>query len=96
MIVRLLEEGQFRVDDGIVDELNELDRAAADALGRDDEDEFRRVVEELAQRVRSRGEPLGDADLSASDAIVPPADLSLDEARRLFSGEEGLIPDLTS
>ena len=38
-------------------------------------------------------EPLADSDLSASDALVPPEDLSLDEAKRLFEGE-GLIPDL--
>ena len=34
-----------------------------------------------------------DDDLSASEGIVPPDDLSLDEARQLFEGE-GLIPDL--
>jgi thymidylate synthase ThyX len=32
-------------------------------------------------------------DFSKSEAIVPPEDLSLDEARLLFDGE-GLIPDL--
>ena len=36
---------------------------------------------------------LPDDDLSTSDAIVPPADLTLEETRRLFSGD-GLIPDL--
>jgi hypothetical protein len=47
----------------------------------------------MASTVRDRGERLDDADLSPSDGIVPPDDLSLDEARELFSGE-GLIPDL--
>ena len=32
-------------------------------------------------------------DLSESDLIIPPSDLSLEEAKELFSGE-GLIPDL--
>ena len=45
--------------------------------------------------VRERGERLPDGELAASDLLVPPTDLSLDEARRLFSGE-GLIPDLPS
>ena len=39
------------------------------------------------------GTRLDDADLSPSDLIIPPPDLSLEEARELFSGE-GLIPDL--
>jgi PspAA-like protein len=43
--------------------------------------------------VRSRGEKLDDADLTPSDAIIPPEDLSLDEARELLEGE-GLIPDV--
>jgi PspAA-like protein len=36
-----------------------------------------------------------DDDLRPSEAIVPPGDLSLDEARELFE-DEGLIPDLPS
>ena len=43
--------------------------------------------------MRSHGEKLPAEDLSASDAIVPPADLSLAEARELMSNE-GFIPDL--
>jgi len=43
--------------------------------------------------VKSEGEKLPDDDLHPSDAIVPPEDLSLDEARELLTGE-GLIPDL--
>ena len=47
----------------------------------------------MASFVREHGERLDDAELSPSDAIVPPEDLSLDEVRELLSGE-GLIPDL--
>jgi hypothetical protein len=44
--------------------------------------------------VQANGEPLPIDELwPASDAIVPPADLTLDEARELLTGE-GLIPDL--
>ena len=93
MIVRLMGEGQFRVADSDVDELNGIDNAAAAALEVGDEAGFRLRLEELHAKVREVGEPLELADLSASDLIVPPADLSLDEARKLFSGD-GLIPDL--
>ena len=47
----------------------------------------------MAKTVREQGERLADEDLSASDLIIPPDDLSLEEAKELFTGE-GLIPDL--
>jgi hypothetical protein len=93
VIVRLMGEGQFRVDESDVDELNGIDNAAAAALEVGDEAGFRLRLEELHEKVRGIGEPLELADLSASDLIVPPVDLSLEEARELFSGD-GLIPDL--
>ena len=43
--------------------------------------------------MRENGERLADDSLEPSDAIVPPEDLSLEEARELLTGE-GLIPDL--
>jgi hypothetical protein len=93
MIVRLMGEGQFRVGEDAVGTLNEIDNAAVAALEQGDESGFRARLEELARAVRERGEALSDDDLSSSDLIVPPLDLSLEEARELFSGE-GLIPDL--
>jgi hypothetical protein len=93
VIVRIMGEGQWRVDEACQADLNELDVEATAALEAGDEEALRVKLQELAEMVRARGERLDDADLSASDAIVPPDDLSLEEARELFSGE-GLIPDL--
>ena len=93
MIVRIMGEGQYRVSDEHSALLNELDDQAAQALERGEEEDFRRLLRELADAVRDNGERLDDSDLSPSDGIVPPDDLSLDEARELFT-EEGLIPDL--
>ena len=93
MIVRLMGEGQFRVGDDVAEALNELDDQAAQAVEAGDEQNLRRLLGMMASTVRDRGERLDDADLSPSDGIVPPDDLSLDEAKQLFDGE-GLIPDL--
>ena len=93
MIVRLMGEGQFELDEEACARLNELDDRAIAALEAGDAETFRARLGELAQAVRDQGTPLDDADLHPSDVIVPPDDLSLDEARELFSGE-GLIPDL--
>jgi len=95
VIVRLMGEGQFRVDDGEVENLNELDNAAVAALEAGDEQGFRRSLGGLHDAVRRVGSRLDDADLSASDLIIPPPDLSLEAARELFTGD-GLIPDLPS
>ena len=95
MIVRLMGEGQFRVDDATAEALNELDEQAAQAVETGDEENLRRVLQVMATAVRENGERLDDADISASDAIVPPEDLSLEEAKQLFA-DHGLIPDLPS
>jgi hypothetical protein len=94
VIARLLGgDGQYRVDDEVVAALNELDAQAAQAVEAGDEEDVHRLLRAMADLVRGRGERLADDDLSASDLIIPPDDLSLEEARELFSGE-GLIPDL--
>jgi hypothetical protein len=86
-------EGQYRVDDSLLTRLNELDDEVARAVEADDERALWSGLQALADLVRTEGEKLADDDLSPSAAIVPPEDLSLDEARELLSGE-GLIPDL--
>ena len=50
-------------------------------------------LEQMGEAVGSEGERLDDADLHPSDLLIPPSDLSLEEAHKLFEGE-GLIPDL--
>ena len=93
MIVRLMGEGQYRVDDGLREQLNELDDRAQAALDADDEPALDDMLDEMWQLIRDRGERLPDDDLSPSDLIIPPSDLTLEETRKLFT-EEGLIPDL--
>ena len=92
MIVRISGEGQYRLDDDLHAKLNELDDAAVAAVDGDDEDGFHAAFEELLQFVRSNGEQLADDDLSVSDHILPPADISFPEAGEEFTGD-GLIPE---
>jgi PspA-Associated protein len=93
VIVRLMGEGQYRIDDQVHVELDDLDIAAVAALEAENEEELDAKLDEMWRLVQSRGERLADDDLSASDLIVPPSDLTLEETRALFS-EQGLIPDL--
>ena len=94
MIVRIMGEGQYRLEGDAVGRLNELDDRAQEALERDDEGELDRYLDEMVSCVRRDGERLPDDDLSSSDAIVPPSDMTLAETKMFFS-EEGLIPDVS-
>jgi hypothetical protein len=94
VIVRLMGGGgQYRVDDSLMERLNELDAQAVAALDKNDEAELDARLDEMAELVRSNGEELPEDDISPSDVVIPPSDLTLEETRRLFS-EDGLIPDL--
>ena len=93
MIVRLMGEGQYRVDDDLGARLNELDDRAMAALDAANEIELDQRLDEMWELVRSEGERLPDEELAASDAVIPPSDLTLEESRELMS-HEGFIPDL--
>jgi hypothetical protein len=88
-----MNEGQYRVDDALRERLNALDDEAAAALERDDEESLDGKLGEMWRLVQAEGERLSDDTLSPSDVLIPPADLTLEETRKLFS-DEGLIPDL--
>ncbi len=91
MIVRIATEGQYELEDGAVDKLNELDNEAVAACDANDEQRFRAIFEKLLGLIRSQGRRLGEDELEGSDLILPPPDVSLEEAKAEFSGE-GLIP----
>ena len=91
MIVRIATEGQYEIGDDDVSELNELDNAAVDACDTGDEARFHSTYEKLLDFVRSRGRALAEDELEGSDVILPPPDVSVEEAAAEFSGE-GLIP----
>jgi hypothetical protein len=93
VIVRLMGEGQYRVDDGLRERLEALDSEAMNALDAENEAELDAKLDEMWELVRSQGSRLPDEDLSASDVLIPPSDLTLAETRKLFA-EDGLIPDL--
>lgn len=91
MIVRIATEGQYELPDSDADKLSELDNEAVDACGAGDDQRFHESFSRLLDFVRSNGQPVGEDDLRGSDLILPPPDVSLQEAREEFSGD-GLIP----
>ena len=91
MIVRIATEGQYEVGDEDTAGLNELDNRAVDACETSNDARFRQAFQALLDYVRTKGKLIGDDELVASDIILPPPDVSVEEAKTAFQGE-GLIP----
>jgi hypothetical protein len=92
MIIRVIGVGQYEVDDSVLARLNELDRQALQALDREDEAELDAFLDQMAVLVRDEGTRLADDVITASDVVIPPSDLTLEETRKLISAE-GFLPD---
>lgn len=91
MIVRILGEGQFEVDDAATAELNQLDSRLEAAVNAGDEAAFRPALAALLGKIRSLGRPLAAGVIEPSDLIMPYADANLADVREMLTGE-GLIP----
>lgn len=92
MIVRILGEGQYQLDDAAFAAVSEIDDRVQAAAEADDEAGFAASLQELVDAVIASGAPLSPDDLHSSDAIVPGHGTTLAEARELLSSE-GLIPN---
>ncbi len=92
MVVRIMGEGQFEVDESILTRLNELDNQIVAEVERDNEARFRELLHEMIELVKREAKPLDVSKIVNSDVIIPPHDLSLEEAKKIFKGE-GIIPD---
>ena len=92
MIVRLMGEGQFEVDKKHVDEINKIDNTLVNIVNKGDEKTFKVEFKKLTDTVRKYGKPLSNDILKPSEIIIPPADISIEDAKKIFKGE-GLIED---
>jgi hypothetical protein len=91
VIVRIATEGQYELTESDAEVLGELDNQAVAACEAGDEEQFHESFKELIEFVRKNGQPVPEDRLDQSDVIIPPPDVSFQEAQAEFSGE-GLIP----
>jgi hypothetical protein len=92
MIVRIMGEGQLRIEKEDLGALNSLDDELEAAIGSADEEEFRKALGTLFDRVRAVGAPVPSDSLEPSELILPPPDAAMDEVKSML-GDGGLIPD---
>ncbi|MCR3884371.1 hypothetical protein P0O24_12130 [Methanotrichaceae archaeon M04Ac] len=91
MIIRIMGEGQYRVSSALLDDLNLIDDRIVEDVAKEDEAGYREDLSRLIQAIKEKGEPIRSEEILESDVIVPPEDLTLEEAERVFRGS-GLIP----
>jgi PspAA-like protein len=92
VIVRIFSDGQYRIPEDAQPRLHELDLATVQAIDANDEPAFKSTYGALVELIHVNGERLADEELVPSDLMLPPADITLEEAREEFTGE-GLLPD---
>lgn len=89
--MRILGEGQLEVPDSAAGELNQLDIALEQAVDLGDEAGFRSALQALLAQVRQVGSPADPNELKPSELIIPQADATMDEVRKMLN-DDGLIP----
>jgi hypothetical protein len=92
MIVRILNGGQYTLDGTLFDRLNEIDNQIVKAVEKNDENKMKTLLKEMLSLVKNNGKPLDAKEIAVSDIILPPEDLTLEDAVNIFAGS-GLIPD---
>lgn len=93
MIVRISGIGQYELDDDAIKTLDKLDDRLMESLDAGDEKGFLSTLQETISFVQSSGKEVPDDRVVPSEVIIPPDDVTLDEARSFFT-DEGLMAPL--
>jgi hypothetical protein len=91
VIVRISNNGEYEVPDDLIAKVNEVDNAAVAAVEAGDEGRFHELFAQIIEMVESGGSPIPPEDLAVAQVIVPPRDLTFEEAKVEFTGE-GILP----
>jgi len=91
MIIRILNDNQYIVPSLYYDDINKIDNEIVRLIAKGDKKGFKQKYSELIAIIHKNGIPLDPKTIKESDLIVPPADTTFEEAKRIFVGD-GLIP----
>ena len=87
MIIRIMGQGQYRVKSSLFDDLNAIDNKIVGYVQKGDEKGYKKSLAELIGMILRDGKVVPSKDLVESDIIVPPVDMTLEEARQVFRGQ---------
>ncbi len=88
MIVRIMTEDQYRLDDERMPEVQRLDEALDAAMDHDDTAAFQTALQQLINYVRQHGQTVEMSEVLPSDLIIPAPDMTLSEARDRIQAQE--------
>ena len=88
-IVRVMGQGQFRVGNRTAKKISRIDNELIKIieLRKEGEKKYSRRVLDVLGLVKKDGIPLEHNEIIQSDIIVPGADISIEEARNLFTDQ---------
>lgn len=98
MIIRILGEGQFTVEESLLEDLNRLDEEVATAAESSDQEKLTAALSALLKQVRARGTVLAADVIADSDLILPDESATVEQIRELLNESAdylGIIPDMT-
>ena len=84
MIVRILTEDQYQLDDTHLPAIAKLDNALEEAASKSDEAQFNTLLHQLIGFIREQGKVVPHEELVTSQMLIPPADMSMQEAKKYF------------
>ena len=87
MIIRILGDGQFRLDDDLVEKINKIDNRIVDHVSKGSKAEYSQDLANLISTIKELAEPVDPVEILHSDIIIPPSDLSFEEATTVFCDE---------
>lgn len=92
MIIRIMGEGQYQASEALCNELNKIDNHIVALVEDGKAEEYRKELARLISEIKGKAEPIDPKEIVESDIIVPPGDLSFEEAKAVFNGE-GIFED---
>ncbi|MDO4783694.1 MAG: hypothetical protein Q3997_01175 [Propionibacteriaceae bacterium] len=95
MIIRILGEGQFVMDEADLADLNTLDHEVEAAAQAGDQERLTRALSALIAKVRESGRPVEDDIAVESDLILPDETATVADIQKLLDDAAeypGLIP----
>jgi hypothetical protein len=87
VIVRILHDGQYELDDQTFAALTRIDEALDRALNANDEAAFQRALDEAIELVHSSGHELEAETIVPSDLALPAAGATLEEVHEFLASE---------
>ncbi|HEY7348446.1 MAG TPA: hypothetical protein VH599_09055 [Ktedonobacterales bacterium] len=91
MIVRILSDNQYQLDNWHKPAIAQLDNGLFEAVQQGDQAAFARLLFQLVQLIRENGQPVPSHKLVASDVMVPASDVTLHAAQHFLKKTDLLV-----